>query len=56
MELGSLESLVPYLPFFIIVVWGLFRMFLKIGKRFYYRGKVKSVSAAVNKKHRHDQG
>ncbi len=55
MELGSLESVVPYLPFFIVIVWGLFRMFLKMGKRLYYRRKVKSVSEAVNKKSGQDQ-
>ncbi|MFQ5643391.1 MAG: hypothetical protein ACE5FQ_06805 [Thiogranum sp.] len=49
MGLGSLESVAPYLPFFIVIVWGLYRMFLKMGKRLYYRRKVKRVSEAVNK-------
>ncbi len=41
MTLESLKSLVPYLPFFIVVGWGIFRMFLKMGKRLYYRRRVK---------------
>ncbi len=28
-----LEPLVPYLPFFLVFVWGLYRMLLKIGYR-----------------------
>ena len=50
MELGSLESVVPYLPLFIVIVAGLYRMFLKMGKRLYYRRKVKRVRESVNKK------
>lgn len=55
MELGSLESVVPYLPFFIVIGWGLFRMFLKMGMRLYYRRKVKSVTESVNEKSGQDR-
>ena len=46
---GDLESVVPYLPFFIVVGWGLYRMFLKMGKRLYYRRKKNAVLGKADK-------
>lgn len=31
----SLESLVPYLPFIIVVVWGFYRMFARLIMRIF---------------------
>ncbi len=49
MNLGSLESAVPYLPFFIVIGWGLFRMFSKMGKRLYYRRKKNALLKTSDK-------
>ncbi len=51
MELGHLESAVPYLPFFIVIGWGLFRMFSKMGRRLYYRRKKNALLKTSDKPH-----